>query len=120
MYVVEDVTHRQLTLKKLYLHWETSLIFALNVFTLLSSSTNKRIIPELFVLKLQIDVDCTSYFDTEVFQHVRLVDSDAWRHGAPDDAGKLTIGSSPWVFHCYFVDDCQNAETWILYSENEE
>ena len=65
MYVVEDVTHRQLTLKKLYLHWETSLIFALNVFTLLSSSTNKRIIPELFVLTLQIDVDCTSYFDTD-------------------------------------------------------
>ena len=68
---------------------------------LLSSSTNKRIIPELFVLTLQIDVDCTSYFDTEVFQHVPLVDSDVLDVTVP----QMTRGSKQLGSHreCFIV-----------------
>ena len=33
----------------------------------------KRFVPELFVSSMQIDVDCTCFFDTEGFQHVPLL-----------------------------------------------
>ena len=69
------------------------------------------------MLSLQIDVDCTCFFDTEGFQHVSLLCLWTLTLDVPQMTQRsYHLGSLIVVF----ADDCQNVEMVFLNSENEE